>query len=92
MSDFTYLKRLFQAYYQEEQKEIPLVSSFNLREFGYIPWEKKVFMKRHFKFENPGELKDTLLRDTPRHLYSSGSLYSQPDAREWKTKNTRNVI
>lgn len=86
MSDFTYLKRLFQAYYQEEQKEIPLVSSFNLREFGYIPWEKKVFMKRHFKFENPGELKDTLLRDTPRHLYSSGSLYSQPDAREMENK------
>ena len=86
MSDLTYLKRLFQAYYQEEQKNFPKVSSFNLREFGFIPWEKKVFMKRHMKFENPKELGVYLIRDTPRHLYSSGSLYLEPDAREMENK------
>ncbi|NVM16202.1 MAG: hypothetical protein HWN80_00695 [Candidatus Lokiarchaeota archaeon] len=86
MSDFTYLKRLFQAYYQEEQKNFPQVSSFNLREFGYIPWEKKVFMKRHLKFENPKELGVYLMQDAPRHLYSSGSLYLDPDAREMENK------
>lgn len=87
MSDITYLKRLFQAYYQEEKDEFPVVSSFNLREFGFIPWEKKVFMKRHIRFEHPKELNDYLLRDTPRHLYSSGSLYLVPDAREMENKN-----
>jgi len=86
MSDLTYLKRLFQAYYQEEQKNFPQVSSFNLREFGYIPWEKKVFMKRHLKFENPKELNIHLIQDTPRHLYSSGSLYLESDAREMENK------
>ncbi len=87
MTDLIYLKRLFQAYYQDEQKEIPPVSSFNLREFGFIPWEKKVFMKRHMKFENPKELRGYLLLDTPRHLYSSGSLYLEPDAREMENKH-----
>ena len=43
-------------------------------------------MKRHMRFENPGELKDYLLRYTPRHFYSSGSLYLQPDAREMENK------
>ncbi|NVM43734.1 MAG: DNA primase small subunit PriS [Candidatus Lokiarchaeota archaeon] len=87
MSDISYLKRLFQAYYQEKQNNFPQVSSFNLREFGFIPWEKKVFMKRHMKFENSRELNDYILRDTPRHLYSSGSLYLVPDAREMENKN-----
>ena len=86
MTDLAYLKRLFQAYYQNEQIEIPLVSSFNLREFGFIPWEKKVFMKRHYKFENPRKLRDHLLQNTPRHLYSSGSLYLEPDARQMENK------
>lgn len=87
MNDFNYLKRLFQAYYQEEQNNFPQVSSFNLREFGYIPWEKKVFMKRHLKFENPKELMADLIQNPPRHLYSSGSIYLEPDAREMESKN-----
>ena len=87
MNDLTYLKRLFQAYYQEEHKNFPVISSFNLREFGVIPWEKKVFMKRHMRFENPKLLRGYLIQDPPRHLYSSGSLYLEPDAREMESKN-----
>lgn len=86
MTNFTYLERLFQAFYQEEHKHFPVVSSFNMREFGFIPWEKKVFMKRHIKFESPIELHGYLLQDTPRHLYYSGSLYLLPDAREMENK------
>ncbi|MHA2287992.1 MAG: DNA primase small subunit domain-containing protein [Promethearchaeota archaeon] len=86
MTDLTYLQRLFQAYYQEQQKNLPKVSSFNLREFGFIPWEKKVFMKRHMKFENSEQLLGYLNRDTPRHMYSSGSIYLEPDARDMKDK------
>jgi DNA primase small subunit len=86
MADLTYLKRLFLAYYQEERNIIPIVSSLNMREFGFIPWEKKVFMKRHLKFETPRELKDYIIQNVPRHLYSSGSLYTLPDAREMNNK------
>ncbi len=86
MSDFTYLKRLFQVYYQEKQFEFPKVSSFNLREFGLIPWEKKVYMKRHMIFDNPDVLRSYLIKDAPRHLYSSGSLYLKPDVPDMNNK------
>ncbi|MFX0075410.1 MAG: hypothetical protein ACFE96_08210, partial [Candidatus Hermodarchaeota archaeon] len=86
MTDFTYLKKLFQAYYQAEPRQFPEVNSFNLREFGFIPWEKKVFMKRHIGFENLEKLQDYLSRNTPRHFYSSGSLYLEPDAGEMENK------
>ncbi|NHJ21159.1 MAG: hypothetical protein EAX91_09465 [Candidatus Lokiarchaeota archaeon] len=86
MTDLIYLKRLFQAYYQEERESIPIVNSLNLREFGFIPWEKKVFMKRHMKFETPDELKDNIIQNAPKHLYSSGSLYMLPDAKEMENK------
>jgi DNA primase small subunit len=86
MNDYTYLKRLFQAYYQEKQFEFPKVSSFNLREFGLIPWDKKVYMKRHMSFDNPDVLRSYLITDAPRHLYSSGSLYLKPDAPDMKNK------
>ncbi|MHA1486285.1 MAG: DNA primase small subunit domain-containing protein [Promethearchaeota archaeon] len=86
MSEFTYLRRLFQAYYQEKQFEFPKVSSFDLREFGLIPWEKKVYMKRHMSFDNPDVLRSYLITDAPRHLYSSGSLYLKPDAPDMNKK------
>ncbi|MHA1390776.1 MAG: DNA primase small subunit domain-containing protein [Promethearchaeota archaeon] len=78
--------RLFQAYYQEKQFEFPKVSSFDLREFGLIPWEKKVYMKRHMSFDNPDDLRSYLITDAPRHLYSSGSLYLKPDAPDMNKK------
>jgi len=86
MSNYTYLRRLFQAYYQEKQFEFPKVSSFDLREFGLIPWEKKVYMKRHMSFDNPDVLRSYLITDAPRHLYSSGSLYLKPDAPDMNKK------
>ena len=86
MNDIIYLKRLFQAYYQEKQLEFPKVSSFKLREFGLIPWEKKVYMKRHMSFDSPDVLRSYLITDAPRHLYSSGSLYLKPDAPDMNKK------
>jgi DNA primase small subunit len=86
MVDITYLKRLFQAYYQEKRLDLPKVSNFNMREFGWIPWEKKVFMKRHMSFDNQDNLRNYLIKDTPRHLYSSGTLYLKPDAQDMKSK------
>ncbi len=79
MSDITYLKRLFQAYYKEKKENIPLVSLYNHREFGFIPWVKKITMIRHISFKNPDNLTNYLIDNGPRHVYSSGSLYLQPD-------------
>ena len=86
MIEYIYLKKLFQAYYQDKQLDFPKVSSFSSREFGLIPWEKKVFMKRHMSFDNVDNLKNYLIKDSPRHLYSSGTLYLKPDAQDMKNK------
>jgi len=79
MSEYPYLKRLFQAYYKEKRTEIPKVSMFNQREFGFLSWDVKSFMKRHMSFENQGTFTKALIDSGPRHVYSSGALYVQPD-------------
>jgi len=85
MSDNKFLKRLFQAYYQEKQKEIPAVSSFESREFGFIPWEKQI-MIRHIGFESQKILLNYLIDRGPKHVYSSGSLYLQPEVPNMESK------
>ncbi|MBA7561410.1 hypothetical protein ES708_03048 [subsurface metagenome] len=85
MSDNKFLKRLFQAYYQEKQKEIPAVSSLEFREFGFIPWEKQI-MIRHIGFESQKILLNYLIDRGPKHVYSSGSLYLQPEAQNMEIK------
>lgn len=78
MSDKNYLKRLFQAYYKKIKLNIPIVNSFEQREFGFIPWDKQI-MIRHLSFKNPENLIKELVQTGPRHVYSSGSIYLQPD-------------
>ena len=85
MSDNKFLKRLFQAYYQEKQKKIPAVSSFESREFGFIPWEKPI-MIRHIGFESQKILLNYLIDRGPKHVYSSGSLYLQPEVPNMESK------
>jgi len=85
MSDNKFLKRLFQAYYQEKQKEIPAVSSLKFREFGFIPWEKQI-MIRHIGFESQKILLNYLIDRGPKHVYSSGSLFLQPEAQNMENK------
>lgn len=86
MSDLTYLKRIFQAFYKEKSTEIPTVSLFDHREFGFIPWDKKVFMKRHRGFESQDKLIQFLINDGPRHVYSSGSIYEEPANQSMENK------
>jgi len=88
MADYKYLKRLFQAYYKEKQSEIPAVNLFKNREFGFIPWEKQI-MIRHIGFNSPTNLKEYLVRNTPKHAYSSGSLYFQPENQNMEGKGYR---
>lgn len=89
MSNITYLKRLFQAYYKEKTQELPNISLFEKREFGFIPWEKKTYMKRHMSFINLDDLRSYLINEVPRHVYSSGSIYLQPDNIEMNEKKYR---
>ncbi|MFX1259456.1 MAG: hypothetical protein ACFFAN_16505, partial [Promethearchaeota archaeon] len=79
MSENRFLKRLFQAYYKERSNKIPIVNSFENREFGFIPWAKEIKMIRHIGFTNPQSLKKYLIDNCPRHAYSSGALYLKPE-------------
>ncbi|MFX0020638.1 MAG: DNA primase small subunit domain-containing protein [Promethearchaeota archaeon] len=82
-----FLKRLFRAYYQKYKDKIPIVNSYKQREFAFIPWDKEI-MIRHIGIESQDNFKDYLIdKDkTPRHLFSSGAIYSQPAMPEMKLK------
>ena len=86
MKDFEYLKRLFKAYYKEKPSEIPFVSDFDHREFGFIPWDSKIVMNRHLSFTNIDNLVYFLINNGPKHVYSSGALYIKPENQEMKNK------
>ncbi|TFG22592.1 MAG: hypothetical protein EU532_14250 [Promethearchaeota archaeon] len=85
MTDNLYLKRLFQAYYRENQSDIPKIDSFEYREFGFIPWDKQI-MIRHTSFKNPENLIRYLIEYGPKHTYSSGSIYLKPDNADMNKK------
>lgn len=85
MNNEKFLKLLFKAYYENKQEQIPLISSFKRREFAFIPWNKSI-MIRHIGFENPGNFKQYLIQKIPRHVYSSGALYQDPNSSTMDTK------
>ncbi len=85
MTDNLYLKRLFKSYYEENKLKLPSVNLFEHREFGFIPWEKAI-MIRHMGFANTENLSKYLIDTVPRHVYSSGTLYLQPDNPEMNKK------
>ncbi|UCD00897.1 MAG: hypothetical protein JSV23_08415 [Promethearchaeota archaeon] len=86
MKDLDYLKRLFKAYYKEKPSEIPIITDFEHREFGFIPWDTKILMNRHMSFINKDSLVKFLINNGPRHVYSSGALYLKPENQEMKSK------
>ena len=85
MVDNKYLKRIFQAYYKEKQSEIPVVNLFDQREFGFIPWDKQI-MNRHIGFTSIINLKKYFIINTPKHAYTSGSLYLSPENQDMQKK------
>lgn len=85
MSDANYLKRMFRAYYEENSNDIPIVSEFNQREFGFIPWNPQI-MIRHIGFTSPEILRKYLIDKAPRHAYCSGSVYESPEIQDMKQK------
>ncbi len=77
MSETDYLKRIFQVYYKDKRSFLPKINSFENREFGFIPWNQQI-MIRHYNFDNIRNLNNYLIRDGPRHVYSSATLYINP--------------
>ncbi|MHA1914938.1 MAG: DNA primase small subunit domain-containing protein [Promethearchaeota archaeon] len=86
MNDFLYLKRIFKNYYKENKAILPYVNSFSNREFGFIPWGVKTFMMRHMSFQNPESFTRHLTLEGPRHVYSSGALYTHPSTQDMEGK------
>lgn len=76
---------MFQAYYKEHSKDIPLVSEFTQREFGFIPWEQQI-MIRHIGFGSPEIFQKYIIDKAPRHAYCSGSIYENPEIQDMKQK------
>ncbi|MHA2130573.1 MAG: DNA primase small subunit domain-containing protein, partial [Promethearchaeota archaeon] len=87
MSDFQYLNRLFKEYYKKWNKNIPLVTSFEEREFGFIPWDKQTRMIRHLGFRNKENFIKYILNSGPRHIYSSGARYVKPESQTMESKD-----
>ena len=85
MTDSRFLERVFQAYYKEKKDIIPSVNLINQREFGFIPWHKQI-MIRHMAFQDLISLRNYLVNNAPRHVYSSGSLYLSPGHSEMGQK------
>jgi DNA primase small subunit len=85
MNDEIFLRNLFQAYYQEPNNIIPEVSFLDQREFGFLLWDYQ-YMQRHEKFERIDDLRKFLIQNSPKHAYSSGSLYVKPDNKDMDNK------
>ena len=85
MNENLYLKRLFNTYYKENANNLPQVSFIDKREFASIPWEQ-FYMERHNGLSNKNVLTQYLINRSPRHFYSSGALYLQPDNQNMENK------
>ncbi|MFX1500665.1 MAG: DNA primase small subunit domain-containing protein [Promethearchaeota archaeon] len=86
MNSNEYLKRRFKEYYKDNRDKIPFVSSFDKREFGFIPWDQQIRMIRHMGFANGENLIQHLINNGPRHVYSSGSIYKSPENQDMTNK------
>ncbi|MFX0024716.1 MAG: DNA primase small subunit domain-containing protein [Candidatus Hermodarchaeota archaeon] len=87
MNDLSYLKRQFKEYYKENQKKVPIVNSFEKREFGFIPWDQQIRMIRHIGYSKHEQFLIQLSNNGPRHIYASGSLYLKPEIQNMENKD-----
>ncbi len=72
---FNFLKTSFSNYYKDTYNGV-MVDSFSNREFGFGLWEKVFF--RHKSFTIRDQFSKFLSEKSPRHVYYSASIYSNP--------------
>jgi DNA primase small subunit len=80
-----FIKKMFKKYYAEWREEPP--KDFKRREFAFMV-SRRGDMVRHKAFEDWGEVKEFLYKNSPLHVYYSSAYYAQPsapdmDAKEW---------
>jgi len=80
-----FIKKMFKKYYAEWRGEPP--KDFKRREFAFMV-SRRGDMVRHKAFEDWGEVKEFLYKNSPLHVYYSSAYYAQPsapdmDAKEW---------
>lgn len=71
--------RKFSEFYEQLSIEIPLPSSFQQREFGFILFKERI-MVRHKNFANISDFKSFLTEFIPSDVYHSCAYYENPDA------------
>jgi DNA primase small subunit len=73
-----FLRKKFAEYYRENAEKIPLPTSFEKREFGFILFKEGV-MVRHRAFTEPRFFRDFIRSITPSDAYYSAAYYEKPD-------------
>ncbi|MCS6769185.1 MAG: hypothetical protein NZ570_01955, partial [Candidatus Caldarchaeum sp.] len=74
-----FVQRLFRNYYEKRYTDPYRPQNIDRREFGYTPFDRKI-MVRHLSFRAFEELRKTLAREAPLHVYRSAALYQYPQA------------
>jgi len=72
-----FVEQQFAEYYATALDTLPLPSSFNAREFGFIPFKEKI-MIRHKGFHTSEEFQAFITSMTPSHAYYSAAYYEDP--------------
>lgn len=85
MSPNKFLIRTFKEYYKKNEKILPEVSHFTEREFAFLRWDKPI-MLRHMGFDSVVSLNRYIINTAPKHIYSSGTLYSHPEIPQMENK------
>jgi DNA primase small subunit len=81
-----WVRRQFARYYAGAVVEPP--SRLARREFAAFPFASETLMRRHATLRSPGEFRDFLVREVPRHVYYSSAYYRHPaeptmSGKEW---------
>lgn len=79
VTDAQLVQQLFRIFYEKDYVDVFQPFSFERREFGYMPFGQRV-MVRHLSFKSFDELRKTLVREAPLHVYRSAALYQYPQA------------
>ncbi|MHA1382389.1 MAG: DNA primase small subunit domain-containing protein [Candidatus Helarchaeota archaeon] len=79
MENSKFLKRMFQQYYKERFKDLNFTAKLEQREFGFIFWDNSSF-QRHKNFNDFLDLRQSLVKNGPKHAYYSAAYYEIPEA------------
>ncbi|MEM4302818.1 MAG: DNA primase small subunit PriS [Candidatus Caldarchaeum sp.] len=78
-AEASFVQHLFRNYYEKHYTNPFIPTHFDRREFGYMLFGQKI-MVRHLAFKSFEELKKTLAKEGPLHVYRSAAIYQYPQA------------